>query len=238
MAAASSSMSASAAADLARRIDASILTEVPDLVMEQNEVDEMDESDLPTDTVNNLVEVVMNRDPAPPSSRNLEVWASALAQRINALGMNLWKQDFPSPERHRDYYTNSRDLPEFWGIAPGEMRPEHQPDIHRRWKKAMLIIHPDKHPGATVDELTWLRNYHHILQAAKESYDRYMEAMRQGQVRPARGARGIYFQETPYNFQKWVYDMAVGDIENGRRQGAVHSFLQTSDLLHSQWMGS
>ena len=68
MAAASSSMSASAAADLARRIDASILTEVPDLVMEQNEVDEMDESDLPADTGNNLVEVVMNRDPAPPSS--------------------------------------------------------------------------------------------------------------------------------------------------------------------------
>ena len=148
MAAASSSVSVAAAADLAQRIDASIHTEVPDLVMEQNEVDEMGESDLPTDTVTNLVEVVMNREPAAAPSRDLDAWASALAQRINALGLNLWKQDFPSPEHHRDYYSNSRDLPEFWGIAPGEMRLEHQTDIHRRLNHEKVCIHPEQHHGA------------------------------------------------------------------------------------------
>ena len=90
--------------------------------MEQNEVDEMEDADLPNDTVTNLVEVVMLPEgaaAASASSRDPATWAVELAQRINALGLNLWKQDFPDPNHHRDYYTKSRDLAEVWVLLLG-----------------------------------------------------------------------------------------------------------------------
>ena len=92
----SSSMLAGSAEDFAHRIEASIRTGVPDLVMEQNEVEEMEDADLPDDTVTNLVEVVMRPEGqgAAASSSDPAMWAVELAQRINALGLDLWKQDF------------------------------------------------------------------------------------------------------------------------------------------------
>ena len=152
MATSPSSLAPNDVEDLAQRIEASIRTGAPDMIVEQNEVNVMEDADFPDDTATNLAEVVMRpeeQSAAAASSRDPATWAVELAQRINALGLNLWKKGFPDPNHHRDYYSNSRDLEEFWGIAPGEMRPEHQPDIHRRWKRAMLIVRPDKHPGAS-----------------------------------------------------------------------------------------
>ena len=117
--ASSSNMLAGSAEDLAHRIEANIRTSVPDLVMEQNEVEEMEDADLPGDSVTNLVEVVMRPEGqgAATSSSDPTMWAVELAQRTNALGLDLWQQDFPDPSHHRDYYTNSRDLEESRGTT-------------------------------------------------------------------------------------------------------------------------
>ena len=58
--------------------------------------------------------------------------------------MDLWKTNFP-PTEAADYYRNPRDLPAFWGIHPSEFHPDRCSDILQRFKKAMLILHPDKH---------------------------------------------------------------------------------------------
>ena len=68
------------------------------------------------------------------------MWATHPAQRLNVHGLKLWESEFPCPEKHRDYDTNSRDLAEFSVVAFGELRPDHQHDIRRRWQQAMLIF--------------------------------------------------------------------------------------------------
>eukprot|EP00974_Lingulodinium_polyedra_P018084 1752168-Lingulodinium_polyedra.AAC.1 len=50
-----------------------------------------------------------------------------------------------------DFYYNPGDLPLYWGIQPAEMSEQRRPDILRRFKRAMLILHPDKHAGASDD---------------------------------------------------------------------------------------
>ena len=69
-------------------------------------MDVMEDADFPSDTATNLAEVVMRPEEASAaaaSSRDPARWAGELAQRINALGLNLWKQDCPDPNHHRGY---------------------------------------------------------------------------------------------------------------------------------------
>eukprot|EP00975_Prorocentrum_lima_P012987 2757652-Prorocentrum_lima.AAC.1 len=71
--------------------------------------------------------------------------------------MNLWLEDFPVPGS-ADYYWNARDLPAFWGIQPGDLHAGLRTDILQRYRKAVLILHPDKHGAASQQCQTYLTN--------------------------------------------------------------------------------
>ena len=74
-----------------------------------------------------------------------------------------------------------------------------------------------------------------FIQSASDSYDR--EAMRQDQVCPKRGARGIYFQEPPPHPVLNFLDRAVlNQQEQAWRTGGIHIYRQTSELLFAQWV--
>eukprot|EP00969_Alexandrium_andersonii_P252138 11144336-Alexandrium_andersonii.AAC.1 len=44
-----------------------------------------------------------------------------------------------------DYSTNPGDLPEFWGIALGDWCVQREVNVRRRYRKAALVLRPDKH---------------------------------------------------------------------------------------------
>ena len=69
-----------------------------------------------------------------------------IATRVNLIGMDMRKTKFPE-ESMEDHYENPRDLPAFWGTAPEDFGPHLLVEVHQRYKRAMLILHPDRHPS-------------------------------------------------------------------------------------------
>ena len=68
---------------------------------------------LPTDA-EHVVQPVLPLDLNPV---DVDHYITEIATKVNLLGMDLWKQSFPTPDDD-DYYHNPKDLPTFWGIAP------------------------------------------------------------------------------------------------------------------------
>ena len=57
------------------------------------------------------------------------------AGKLAACGVNLWANEWPDP-RGRDYWYNPKQLPQFWGIAEGELCEDRRHDVLTRFRKA------------------------------------------------------------------------------------------------------
>ena len=70
----------------------------------------------------------------------------ALFERLNRIGLDGYKQNFPNSEQHDDYMENHRDIAKFWGIK----LTTHSSvgDVKERYRRAALLMHPDKHEAA------------------------------------------------------------------------------------------
>eukprot|EP00969_Alexandrium_andersonii_P122507 5415719-Alexandrium_andersonii.AAC.1 len=58
--------------------------------------------------------------PAGNSQAEIDRCMVAVGTKVNLLGMNLWKCENMPVRGEGNYSANPGDLPEFWGIAPGD----------------------------------------------------------------------------------------------------------------------
>eukprot|EP00969_Alexandrium_andersonii_P150715 6664930-Alexandrium_andersonii.AAC.1 len=100
-----------------------------------------------------------------------------------------------------NYTTDPGDLPEFWGIAKGEWNLQREVNVRHRYRKAALILHPDKHVLAPPAAQEGVKRLFAILQNAKDRADTYFGDMRMNRVRTTIDSKGVYFQELPNALQ-------------------------------------
>ena len=179
----------------------------------------------------------MPRPPAPedgdPTQAEIEAYLTECGMRVNALGMNIWNSDFPRKE-YDDFYWNPRDLPMYWGIEPGELREGLRTDILKRYRKAMLILHPDRHVHAHEAARRGLEATAAMVSHARDLILEYLDLMREGRVRAPPKSQGVYIQELPEEFQDYLQNKAGNMMSQVGPGVKVHSFLQTSDCMYCQ----
>jgi hypothetical protein len=115
--------------------------------------------------------------PVLPSDLNpadVDHYITEIATKVSLLGMDLWKQSFPTPDDD-DYYHNPKDLPTFWGIAPEDFDPRVMPDIISRHRRAMILLHPDKHPNASLPLRKRLEGLCQLVNDAKDRVALYLQ---------------------------------------------------------------
>ena len=174
--------------------------------------------------------------PIPPEALNpeeVDAYITSVATKVNLLGMDLWKQSFPDPN-DEEYYHNPKDLPTFWGIAPEDFDPRVLSDIISRHRRAMLLLHPDKHPSASLPLKKKLEMLCMLVNDAKDRVEAYLLSMQRGAVRVPPKAKGIYFQEVPEAFQTFLATWAAGNTKEWSGTCPTHLFLQTSDTAYLQ----
>jgi len=158
-----------------------------------------------------------------------------VATKVNLLGMDLWKQSFPDPN-DEEYYHNPKDLPAFWGIAPEDFDPRVASDIISRHRRAMLILHPDKHPTASEPLKKRLEGLCMLVNDAKDRVEKYLQNMQQGSVRVPPKAKGIYFQEVPEPFQTFLARWAASNTKEYGPRRAQHTYSSKPATRHtSSW---
>ena len=163
----------------------------------------------------------------------VDAYITELATKVNLLGMDLWRQSFPDPNDD-EYYHNPKDLPIFWGIAPEDFDPRVMPDIVSRHRRAMILLHPDKHSSATLPLRKKLEGLCMLVNDAKDRVITYLQNMQQGSVRLPPKARGIYVQEVPEALQTFLAEWATLNTREWSTTCPTHIFLQTSDTAYLQ----
>ena len=97
----------------------------------------------------NLTDVpMMNAD--TPQGTGTTKYITDTCLLLNSHGFNMWKLDFPK-RTDPSWKWDAKDLPLFWGIAPWNLSSHRRGDIIHRYRIAMMVTHPDKHPQADAD---------------------------------------------------------------------------------------
>ena len=104
----------------------------------------------------------------PEVGEDLDEFKVSIGNRLNDLGMDVWKSTFPKLTDMNEFNCCPGDLPAFWGIEPSEFLPQRIPDIDSRLRMAKRQVHPDKHPNATTQQLQFLTEYCVSLDNAAE----------------------------------------------------------------------
>ena len=106
------------------------------------------------------------------------------------------------------------------------------PDIISRHRRAMILLHPDKHPNASLPLRKRLEGLCQLVNDAKDRVALYLQNMQQGSVRIPPRAKGIYYQMVPEPLQSFLAEWGASNTKEWSSTCPTHLFLQTSDTAY------
>ena len=98
----------------------------------------------------------------------------------------------------------------------------------------MILLHPDKHPNASLPLRKRLEGLCQLVNDAKDRVALYLQNMQQGSVRIPPRAKGIYYQEVPEALQTFLAGWGAANTKEWSNACPTHLFLQPSDTVYLQ----